>query len=180
MDGAKNTDKDVSNQLKSVEESQQEEYNSSKGSINCLSLRFMSKRDGLYTNLQKVPPLDGYEDIACHADPRSFGFLDPVTGETVQDVDAKFLAKLVIESGKYNGGAIRLIACEAGKYEDGIAQKFADEMGVNVLASTKAVYVDTMGYMVAADSEEEADKLLSAATIKWNPEGWKEFIPRER
>ena len=180
MDGAKNTDKDVSNQLNSLEKSQQEEYNSSERSINSLSLRFMSKRDSAYINLQNVPPLDGYEDIACHADPLSFGFVDPVTGETVQDVDARFLAKLVIESGKYNGGAIRLIACEAGKYEDGIAQKFADEMGVNVLAPTKEVYVDTMGYMVVADDDAVATELLKTATEKWNPEGWKTFKPRER
>ena len=180
MDGAKNTDKDVSNQLNSLEKSQQEEYNSSEGSMISLALRFVSNRDDLYTNLQNVPPLDGYEDIACHADPLSFGFVDPVTGETVQDVDARFLAKLVIESGKYNGGAIRLIACEAGKYEDGIAQKFADEMGVNVLAPTKEVYVDTMGYMVVADDDAVATELLKTATEKWNPEGWKTFKPRER
>lgn len=144
-----------------------------------LSLRFMSHRDRTYKNLQNVPPLDGYEDIACHADPHSFGFVDPETGETIQgDVGAKFLAKRVRESGKYNGGPIRLIACESGKLDDGIAQKFADEMGVPVLAPTKIVYTNSQGFMVLADDDFEAAELMHNATEKWNPDGWRVFEPK--
>ena len=147
--------------------------------IESLSLRFMSSRDNTYRNLQNIPQLDGYEDIACHADANSFGFVDPVTGETVQEASAKFLARRILESGKYNGGAIRLIACESGKYEDGIAQELANELGVNVLAPTKVVYTNSQGYMVVADDEFEALELLKTATKKWNPDGWKEFKPKE-
>ena len=177
--GIKNTDKDISNQLETLEKSEGSDYNTSEENILSLALRFVSNRDELYTYLQKVPPLDGYEDILCHADARSFGFLDPVTGETVQDVDASFLAKRIVESGKYNGGPIRLFSCEAGKYEDGPAQKLADELGVNVLAPTKKVYIDIMGYIVIADTKKEADQLLTNATEKWNPKGWKEYRPKE-
>ena len=178
-DGIKNTDKDISNQLETLEKSEGSDYNTSEENILSLALRFVSNRDELYTYLQKVPPLDGYEDILCHADARSFGFLDPVTGETVQDVDASFLAKRIVESGKFNGGPIRLFSCEAGKYEDGPAQKLADELGVNVLAPTQAVFIHPMGYVAVADSEEEAKQLFASSTKKWNPERWKEFIPKE-
>lgn len=148
--------------------------------IASLSLRFMSNRDTTYKNLHDVPPLDGYEDIACHADPKMFGFVDPVSGETIQEVGAAFFARRVRESGKYNGGPIRLIACESGLLDDGLAQEFADIMGVKVLAPTKIVYTNSQGYMVLADDEFEALELLRKATEKWNPEGWRVFEPRER
>ena len=100
-------------------------------------------------------------------------------GETIQgDVGAKFLAKRVRESGKYNGGPIRLIACESGKLDDGIAQKFADEMGVPVLAPTKIVYTNSQGFMVLADDDFEAAELMHNATEKWNPDGWRVFEPK--
>ena len=154
-------------------------YNASENDIQSLSLRFMSNRDIMYRNLQSVPPLDGYEDVACHADPLNFSFVDPEAEETVQNVGARFLANRIKESGKYNGGAIRLIACEAGKLDDGIAQDFANEMGVSVLAPTKIVFVDSQGFMVLADDDIEAMKQFSKANEKWNPDGWRVFEPKE-
>lgn len=154
-------------------------YNESEMDIQSLSLRFLSNRDITYQNLQNVPPLDGYEDIACHADPYNFSFVDPEADETVQNVDARFLAKRIRESGKYNGGAIRLIACESGKLDDGIAQDLANEMGVKVLAPTKIVYTNSQGFIVLADDDFEAMELLRQAIEKWNPDGWRVFEPKE-
>lgn len=162
-----------------LENSGERNYNTSESDVESLSLRFMSNRDNTFKNLQNVPPLDGYEDIACHADPHNFSFVDPEMDETVQNVDARFLAKRTRESGKYNGGAIRLIACESGKFDDGIAQDFANEMGVNVLAPTKIVYTNSQGFMVLADDDTEAIELLRQATEKWNPDGWRVFEPKE-
>ena len=162
-----------------LENSGKRNYNASEKDIQSLSLRFLSNRDNTYRNLQNVPPLDGYEDIACHADPHNFSFVDPEADETVQNVGARFLAKRIRESGKYNGGAIRLIACESGKLDDGIAQDFANEMGVKVLAPTKIVYTNNQGFMVLADDDFEARNLLRQATEKWNPDGWRIFEPKE-
>lgn len=164
---------------KPVENSGKRNYNTSDTDIQSLSLRFLSNRDDTYVNLQNVPPLDGYEDIACHADPKNFSFVDPEAGETVQDVGARFFAKRIKESGKYNGGPIRLIACESGKLDDGIAQQLANEMGVKILAPTKIVYTNSQGYMVLADDDFEAIELLRKATEKWNPDGWRVFEPKE-
>ena len=164
---------------KTLEKTGKTDYNASENDdIESLSLRFLSNRDQVYKNLVNVPPLDGYEDIACHADPYSFGYKDPETDETVQEASAKEFAKRVRESGKYNGGAIRLIACESGKLEDGLAQKFADEMGEEVLAPTKIVFTNSQGYMVLADDDLEAVELLRNAKEKWNPEGWITFKPK--
>ena len=164
-----------------IENSGERNYNTSEEDIQSLSLRFLSNRDSTYVNLQNVPPLDGYEDIACHADPWEFCFVDPTDDKTVQKVGAKFLADRVRESteGKYNGGAIRLIACESGKLDDGIAQQFANEMGVTVLAPTKIVYTNSQGFMVLADDDFEAAELLRSAKEKWNPDGWRIFEPKE-
>lgn len=122
--------------------------------------------------MKNVPTLDGYEDVVCYADPYSFGFVEPKTGETIQEVSAKKFAEYVKQSGKYNGGSIRLIACEAGKFEDGLAQQFANEMGVEVLAPTKTVYTNSSGSMVLADDRIEAIEMLRNAKGKWNPDGW--------
>lgn len=165
---------------KELAKSEKGDYNASDlDDLNSLSLRFMSNRDTTYMNLENVPPLDGYEDIASHADPHAFGFVDPATGETVQEAGAKFLARRVRESGKYNGGPIRLIACESGKLDGGIAQQFANEMGVPVLAPTKIVYTNSQGFMVLADDDLEAAELMKKAKEKWNPEGWRVFKPKE-
>ena len=161
-----------------LENSENGNYNASEKDIQSLSLRFLSNRDNTYKNLQNVPPLDGYEDIACHGDPHNFSFVDPEADETVQNVDARFFARRIRESGKYNGGAIRLIACESGKLDDGIAQEFANEMGVKVLAPTKIVYTNSQGFMVLADDDFEAIELLRQATEKWNPDGWRIFEPK--
>lgn len=164
---------------KGLANSEIKNYNASENDIESFSLRFFSNRDKTYRNLQNLPPLVGYEDIACHADPYNFSFVDPEADETVQNVGARFLAKRIKESGKYNGGAVRLIACEAGKMDDGIAQEFANEMGVKVLAPTKIVYTNSQGYMVLADDDIEAIELLRQATEKWNPDGWRVFEPKE-
>lgn len=168
----------VSSLQKVLAKSEKAIYNASVDDVDSLSLRFLSNRDNTYKNLQEVPPLDGYEDIACHADSRSFAFVDPNDEETVQQVGASFLANRVRESGKYNGGNIRLIACESGKETDGLAQQFADKMGVKVLAPTKIVYTNSQGFMVLADDDLEAIEIMRKAKEKWNPEGWVEFEPK--
>jgi len=55
----------------------------------------------LYHNISNVPPLDGYEDVVYHADPYSFGVVDPDTGETIQECDAKALAEYIRQTGEW-------------------------------------------------------------------------------
>lgn len=142
------------------------------------AIRYMSKRDSFYNNLEKVPSLDGYADVACHADPFSFSFSDPVTGETVQDLTAKQFANRLRADGYTFTKPIRLFSCESGRISDGLAQQFADEVGVEVLAPTKKVYTNSQGFVVLADTDEEALELILNAKEKWNPEGWVIFKPR--
>lgn len=47
----------------------------------------------------------------------------------------------------YNGGAIRLVFCDTAAKGATSAQELADALGVNVMAPTKAVFVDILGEM---------------------------------
>ena len=141
------------------------------------SIRFMSNRDAFYRNMEKVVPIEGYEDIVCHADSHSFSFQDPDTGEIFEEITAKEMAEQIRKSGKYKGGSIRLIACESGAVENGIAQQLADELGVVVLAPKKMVFLDSEGNMVVADNEIEASMRLSNLSV-WDPSGWVVFKPK--
>src|SRR5207302_4165526 len=67
----------------------------------------------------RVPPLDGYYDVAVHGSPNVFGimsdhFIGPVNHRTV--------AHLIVKAPDYQGEAIRLISCATGGGPSPIAQ----------------------------------------------------------
>ena len=107
------------------------------------SMRFLNRIDQLYINAEKVKPRKGFEDIVCHADKDGFAFRDAQGVES--PVSVSEMAKIIKDSGRYHGGAIRLIACDAGAENGTCAQRLANEMGVNVLAPTKTIFVDEQG-----------------------------------
>lgn len=138
------------------------------------SLRFLSNQDLLYRNAEKVKPLDGFEDVVCHADPDGFGLVDSVTGETIQNLSAKELAELIRKSGKYKEGTpIRLLSCQAGAKKDGVAQQLADELGVEVIAPTETLYISNTGEMHITDDPR-------GEYIRINTGVWKSFKPSGR
>lgn len=142
------------------------------------AVRYMSIKDQFYKNLENVPPLEGFKDIACHADPFLFSFNDPETGETVQELTAQQFYNRLVNDGVKFTQPIRLFSCESGKYEDGLAQQFANLVGVNVLAPTKEIFTVEQGYVVLADDEDDAAELIRTAKEKWNQEGWVLFEPK--
>ena len=146
-------------------------------------LRFMSNRDQFFQNLNNVDPLDGYQDIACHADAHGFAAQDPETEELLEDLSPRELAYRIMDSGKYNGGPIRLLACSSGAVENGAAQQLANLLHVPVLAPMDTLYTSEDGYMTVASSRKEASRIMSQMSknrIKSNMEGWKLYEPRER
>ena len=107
------------------------------------STRFLNKTDQLYINAANIKPRKGFEDIVCHADKDGFAFRDAQGVES--PVSVSEMAGIIKNSGNYRGGAIRLIACDAGAEDGTCAQRLANEMGVNVLAPTKTIFVDEQG-----------------------------------
>ena len=141
----------------------------------------MSNRDQFFQNLNNVDPLDGYQDIACHADAHGFAAQDPETGELLEDLSPKELAYRIMDSGKYNGGPIRLLACSSGAVENGAAQQLADLLKVPVLAPMDTLFTSMDGYMAVASNLEEAKEIMaqmSSQKQKWSLDGWKTFQPK--
>ena len=181
LDKTKNFEEYKEKYLKALENSEKSANIKSENSIASGSkeaIRYMSVRDSFYQNLEKVPVLEGYMDIACHADAFSFSYSDPETGESVQELTAKQFVKRLLTDGRTFDSPVRLFSCESGKIQDGLAQQFADEVGVEVLAPTKKVYTNSQGFVVLADTDEEALELIMSAKDKWNPDGWVSFKPR--
>lgn len=110
------------------------------------SLRFLNHMDGLFRNAEKIKPIEGYEDIVCHADKIGFAFRDSEGRET--NISANDLAEMIKKSGEYYGGAVRLIACEAGADDAISGQALANALGKDVMAPSDIVYVYENGEMV--------------------------------
>lgn len=77
----------------------------------------------------------------------------------------------------YSGGPVRLIACSAGKHENGAAQQLSNILGVEVLAPTDTLYVNGVGEMAIAASMFDASAVFVG--IK-DGLPWKSFFPDER
>lgn len=96
-------------------------------------------------------------------------------------MSAKELAYRILDSGKYTGGPIRLLACNAGQLENGAAQQLADLLRVPVLAPTKTLISSPDGYMAITDDFDEAAEIMSEMSRenrKWNSDGWRLFKPK--
>ena len=109
------------------------------------SPRFLNKGDLLYKNAAKVKPIPGYEDVAVHGDRYGFVFKDADGNES--NVSVKEFADILRKSDMYHGGAVRLLSCETGAEDSITAQALADELGVEVMAPSGMLIVDSDGEM---------------------------------
>ena len=124
---------------------------------------YVVKTEELYERAQKITPLDGYTDIVSHGDPYSIVFRDSDGQES--NISAKDFADILRTSESYEGGDIRLVACQCGAGEGIVPQYLADEFGVNVLAPTEKVNVDFEGNIILADDLRDA--MAGKETGEW-------------
>lgn len=120
---------------------------------------FLNSSTELYRRMKKVEPVDGYRDYGMHCDGRVFSYTDADDGHETE-VSPKELAEMIQSDPKYDGSAVRLLACSAGKYKDGAAQQLADELGVEVLAADQDVYFDFDGAYRLARSGYENTRIV--------------------
>ena len=106
---------------------------------------YISEHDDLYRNATKVEPIDGYEDIVIHADKNKF-YSYNMLGHEFEFTPTE-MASIIKQSRDYNGGDIRLIACEAASKDATAAQELANVLNVNVLAPSDIVWIDDVGKM---------------------------------
>lgn len=116
----------------------------------------------------KIKPKPGFFDVVCHGEANSFSL--NVSGKWV-DVGPKTIADAMKKAG-YEGGPVRLIACDTGAHAEGAAQQLADVLGTTVEAPTGKVWaLDNGGTFVA-----KAQKVNG----KWQigqQGGWAQFHP---
>lgn len=120
-----------------------------------LGSKFLSKSDPLYYNADKIKPIKGYDDIVFHGDPYHLIAYGNSGEEWLYN--AKEAAEMIKHCQAFHEKPIRLIACQIGAEQDGIAQQIADEHGVVVLAPTETVFVDIDGDMFISNNRELAE-----------------------
>lgn len=140
------------------------------------SSNFVNKRDRLHRYAKKVPPLSEYTDVAIHA--TADNFLIYTNDKEELTYSAKEVAEfLKLSKGYKSGEKIRLIACEAGRKEDGVAQQLANELGVSVLAPTEKIWVNQDGEFFISDSDTLAEIWYNGEKVKGTGT-WKTFTPK--
>ena len=140
------------------------------------SSNFVNKRDRLHRYAKKVPLLSEYTDVAIHA--TADNFLIYTNDKEELTYSAKEVAEfLKLSKGYKSGEKIRLIACEAGRKEDGVAQQLANELGVSVLAPTEKIWVNQDGEFFISDSDTLAEIWYNGEKVKGTGT-WKTFTPK--
>lgn len=133
---------------------------------------FLNSSTKLYHRMKMVKPIDGYFDVGIHSDGRRFLYTD-ADDKVEYEVDVASLADWIRRLPGYEGGPIRLLACDSGRFSNGAAKELADELGVVVSAPDKSVYVDFDGKITLADSDREYKMIVSGR--KKETGQWHEF-----
>ena len=146
-----------------------------------LSSKFINPTDQLYTNANNIKPLKGYGDIIMHGSPDSL--LIYGLNDERWEYGAKEAAEMIRNSREFHGQPIRLVACQTGAKENGIAQQIADELGIKVMAPTEIVNVDFDGKIFLSDNGVLADIWNTSSAEekkKFRQTGkWKIFKPNK-
>ena len=139
---------------------------------------FLNKSSELYRRMSKVDPLEGYYDVMGHSDGHSliYGDLNDNDDEPGTAFTMSELRDSILADQSYGGEPIRVVACGAGREANGLAQRLADVMGVDVLAPTTSVYVDFDGSMVLAETNDEYGAVISGKIPETGK--WVTFSPR--
>ena len=113
--------------------------------------RYLNSSDKLFEYSRKVKPIDGYEDVFIHGDKNGFALREKNGNEHTYLTPREF-AELLKEDPNYNGGDIRLFACETGADGAMAAKALATQLGVNVLAPSDIIWIDFEGnYIIGPD-----------------------------
>lgn len=125
---------------------------------------FVNKTEALFRYAKNIPPIDGYEDFTCHADPDNF-LIDMIGNGKDEDffvMSPEEYAEAIKNSQTYKGGNVRIISCQAGAKPNGSAQRLANALGVDVYAPTEIVNIAENGEMFISDNDILADLWYNA------------------
>lgn len=138
---------------------------------------YLNRSTDLYKYMEKVKPIEGYEDVAIHSDGISFSYRD-ADDKKETDVSVAEFAEFIRENPNWEKGPIRLLACSAGRYPEGAAQQLADILGVDVLAPNVDINVLRDGTIVLSDDVDAVGDILDGTVEEAG--SWVLFRPRAR
>ncbi len=105
---------------------------------------FTGGKDALARNAPQVPAeSDGFFNVVFHANERSAQLIH--NGKELL-VDHRVLARYIQGLPGYHGQPVRLVACNAGRLSNGLAQNLANKLGVEVSAANRPVAVYGNGF----------------------------------
>lgn len=140
---------------------------------------YMNKYDSYPKNWNKVKELKNYDDLVVHSDGRDVKIT--MDGYDLEYSTEDFFNLYYKESHDYqnsNKSGIRLLACSAGKYDDGVAQQLADLTGKTVRAPTEDILCNSDGELLITDNETLQDFFASGMKVP-NTGYWRTFKPRK-
>ncbi len=140
-----------------------------------LSSKFINPNDDLYRYADRIIPENGFGDIICHGDPFNL-LIRGMDGEEWA-YPADKAAEMIRNSREFKKEPIRLISCQTGAEENGIAQQLANILGVDVKAPTESVYINMNGEMFITDNDILARLWDKGLPVKETGE-WKVFKPK--
>lgn len=115
-----------------------------------LNSKFVNPNDNLYEYADLVKPIDGYCDIVCHGSPTEL-IINGLNNEE-WTYTAKEAAEMIRNSAEFNGQNVRLISCQTGAGDNCIAQQIANELGVEVMAPSEIVNINSDGEMFLSNN----------------------------
>ena len=150
----------------------------------------ITKANGIFVNnaeqlarfAKRINPEPGFDDFTIHCDGDDF-YIDMVGNGKQEDfvkMGVDELAKHIMASKEFTGGPIRIISCQAGKFEDGPAKQLAKKLGVTVKAPTEDIHVDENGEIFISDNDILAELWYSDKENRrlYRQTGsWKTFSP---
>lgn len=141
-----------------------------------LSRIYVGQDKKTFEAMKNVKPIEGFEDFGFHGFPDRLIY---TTNNGVDiDLDAKQIAEIIRNDPEYKGGDVRLLACQAGALDDGIAKQIANEMGKTILAPTEIISLKENGEMFISDNDILAEMWYSGIDVK-ETGYWKRFKPEK-
>lgn len=131
------------------------------------SVELMNSNDQFLINARKRKDVDpnGVLDIVAHGDPYHIYMDNNIP------MDPSEAAKMIRNMPEFHGQDIRLLSCNTGSLENGIAQQLANSLNVKVTAPNKYLWADIYGNLSIYGSRN------GRCANCFDPGEWIEFLP---
>jgi hypothetical protein len=113
------------------------------------AIRLTAPTDRFGEFASRATPLEGHTDVIVHGSPTEFARTP--SGPILSHRD---VANLTLRDPEFNGGPVRLIACNAGCPGSTAAQNLANKLGTEVLAPNDTVWAFRSGELTIGPTAE--------------------------